>query len=100
MAEAGRSAENMSDNSTLLINCVSHGKRIAAVVCCHMLSTKDHKVGFIENSSDPNDLQAWCSECEAMFLSEGDKTEAFRQFNDLAIVCTDCYASIKKLHSD
>jgi hypothetical protein len=52
-------------------------------------------VGFIENSSDENDLQAWCEQCEAMFVSEGDKTDAFEAFNDRAIVCCDCYHAIK-----
>lgn len=55
-------------------------------------------VGFIENSSDPNDLQAWCERCEEMFLAEGDKTEAFEAFNDRAIVCCDCYRAFKAKH--
>jgi hypothetical protein len=56
-------------------------------------------VGFIENSSDPNDLQAWCERCEEMFLSEGDKTKAFEEFNDRVIVCCVCYGDLKARHS-
>jgi hypothetical protein len=56
-------------------------------------------VGFIENSSEPNDLQAWCDRCEAMFLAEGDKTEAFEAFNDRAIVCCICYGALKAQHT-
>ena len=56
-------------------------------------------VGFIENSSDPNDLQAWCEGCEEMFLAEGDKTVAFEAFNDRAIVCSICYDELKAKHS-
>jgi hypothetical protein len=89
----------MTDDSPLLVDCGIHGKRIAAVVCCHMLSAGEQRVGFVENSSDPNDLQAWCDKCEAMFLAEGDKTEAFEQFNNRAIVCTVCYAKIKAQHA-
>ena len=72
--------------------------RVAAVVCRHMIESGE-PVGFVENSSDVNDLQAWCDECEKMFLSEGDKTEAFEAFNDRAIVCVVCYAKLKAQHS-
>lgn len=52
----------------------------------------------MENSSDPDDLQAWCSGCEAMFLAEGDRTEAFERFNNYAMICTVCYGLIKVRH--
>jgi len=88
----------MSDDEPLFVDCGSHGKRVAAVVCCHMIGART-AVGFIENSSDPNDLQAWCERCEEMFLVEGDKTEAFEAFNDRAIVCCVCYENFKQKHS-
>ncbi len=86
----------MSDGP-LYVDCGPHGKRVAAVVCCHTLQATE-AVGFIENSSDPNDLQAWCEDCERMFLAEGDKTEAFTAFNDRAIVCVVCYRELKARH--
>jgi len=89
----------MNDNQPLIIDCESHSKRIAAVVCGHMIQVKDRVVGFVENNSDPSDLQAWCDQCEVMFLSEGDKTDAFEAFNDRAIVCNVCYADLKAKHS-
>ena len=88
----------MSANEPLYVDCGPHGKRVAAVVCCHMIQSGG-AVGFIENSSEPNDLQAWCDRCEAMFLAEGDKTEAFEAFNDRAIVCCICYGALKAQHT-
>lgn len=88
----------MSNDEPLYVDCGPHGKRVAAVVCCHMIQSSE-PVGFVENSSDPNDLQAWCERCEQMFLAEGDKTEAFEAFNDRAIVCCVCYAVFKAQHS-
>ena len=82
----------------LYVDCGPHGKRVAAVVCCHMIEVT-RAVGFIENSSDPIDLQAWCERCEEMFLAEGDKTKAFEAFNDRAIVCCVCYGELKAKHS-
>ena len=89
----------MSDDRPLTIDCGMHGVRTAAVVCGHMVGSKQASVGFIENSSDLQDLQAWCAKCEAMFLREGDKTEAFRKFNRMAIVCVVCYQDLKARHS-
>lgn len=88
----------MPDDEPLYVDCAPHGKRVAAVVCRHIIQASD-AVGFVENSSDPNDLQAWCETCEQMFLAEGDKTEAFEAFNDRAVVCCECYASLKAKHS-
>jgi hypothetical protein len=56
-------------------------------------------VGFVENTSDPHDLQAWCDECEAYFTREGALTEAFKRFNDFAVVCVACYSELKARHS-
>jgi hypothetical protein len=81
------------------IQCSNHGERPSAVVCRHHIEVHDRSVGFIENSSDPSDLQGWCEDCEAEFLRQGGMTEAFRRFNAFAIVCVDCYASIKARHS-
>lgn len=87
------------DDSPLMVDCGPHGKRVAAVVCRHMIDARDRVVGFVENSSDPNDLQAWCDACEAMFVREQELTPAFKAFNDMAIVCAVCYQELKTRHS-
>ena len=89
----------MATEAPLMINCGSHGERVAAVVCRHHLEVRDRVVGFIGNSDDPSDLQAWCDDCEDFFLREGDKTEEFLRFNNFAVVCVECYARIKASHS-
>lgn len=89
------------DDAPLTISCDTHGeRRTAAVVCRHLLVEKTRPVGFIENSSDPDDLQAWCFACEAMFEREDGMTEAFMAFNAMALVCADCYADIRLRHDD
>ena len=64
-----------------------------------MLETLEPAVGVVENNDDPNDLQAWCFACEEKYQEEGDLTEAFREFNDMALVCVVCYAEIKERHT-
>jgi hypothetical protein len=81
-----------------MIDCAAHGKGIACVVCRHMLESAEAVVGFVENSSDPHDLQAWCDSCEAMFARERQMTQAFREFNGMALVCHNCYAALKRRH--
>ena len=82
----------------MLTSCERHGERTAAIVCRHHIQVNDHPAGFIENSDDPEDLQAWCDDCERMFLQEGDKTDDFRVFNDFAVVCVNCYVDLRTRH--
>lgn len=81
----------------LEIDCAIHEKGIAAIVCCHIQNSVD-PVGFIENSSDPHDLQAWCYDCELLFQQEGELSENFRKFNNAKVVCEKCYEQFKKTH--
>jgi len=83
----------------MMVNCGPHGERVSTVVCKHLLQEHPAPAGFIENSSDPNDLQAWCYLCEGKFQEEGDMTDAFREFNGMAIVCVVCYAEAKARHT-
>jgi hypothetical protein len=83
----------------MLIECGSHGERVSAVVCKHLLDSAGAPAGFIENSSDPHDLQAWCHLCDEKFEQEGGMTNAFKAFNDMAIVCVVCYREAKARHA-
>jgi len=89
----------MPDAEPLRVDCAPHGQRVAAVVCCHMIGADRPPAGFVENSSDPNDLQAWCHACEDRFQQEGGMTEAFRAFNGMSVVCVVCYDEAKARHA-
>lgn len=80
------------------IKCGTHGVRVPAVVCRHLVGSVDTVKGFVENSADPQDLQAWCSDCERCFTREGGMTKAFLEFNGMTVVCDFCYASIRERH--
>ncbi len=89
----------MTTSEPLMIDCDVHGTSASCVVCRHLATECERVVGFVENSDDPNDLQAWCDECEQLFAEEQDLTERFREFCDIMLVCTGCYAEIKERHS-
>jgi hypothetical protein len=88
----------MSDEKPNTIRCGTHATRPVAVVCGHVLGDTDRVLGFVENSSDPTDLQGWCGDCEAMFVSEGAMTDAFLEYNAMKVVCDLCYARLKARH--
>jgi hypothetical protein len=92
-------AANLSKtgSASLMIRC-AHGERPSAVVCGHMVGARDEVLGFVENCSDPTDLQAWCDSCERVYLAEGDKTAKFLEFNQMVLVCDICYADLKTRH--
>jgi hypothetical protein len=87
------------EEQQLMVDCAEHGRAPACVVCTHLVRAREQLVGFVENSSEPGDLQAWCGACERLFEQEGDMTDAFREFNDMRLVCSVCYTIIKQRHS-
>jgi len=88
----------MSEDDFLYVDCDKHGRGIAAIVCRHQCNEKEAPIGFIENCTEPGDKQAWCHKCEEYFIEQGDMTDAFKEFNDMAIVCEACYDIIKSKH--
>jgi hypothetical protein len=89
----------MTDGQPSTTTCDTHETTHAsAIVCGHMIGS-DRVLGFVENSTEPDDLQAWCNACEQMFLREQELSEAFREFCNFAVVCDACYARLKKQHS-
>ena len=81
----------------LEIDCDRHGRSVAAAVCGHVLQTGT-PLGFVENSSDPQDQQGWCFACELVFSQEQDKTPHFMAFCNHTEVCSRCYDEIKSRH--
>ncbi|MEO0604028.1 MAG: DUF6882 domain-containing protein [Myxococcota bacterium] len=82
----------------MMVKCGAHGERVATVVCRHLAEVDERSVGFVLNSDDPRDLQAWCAGCEARFEQEGGLTQAFRAYNGFRIVCTVCFHELWARH--
>ncbi|MCX6858240.1 MAG: hypothetical protein NTV80_25440 [Verrucomicrobia bacterium] len=89
----------MGNSDDILIECSRHGTGSSAIVCQHLLQEKNRFLAFMENSLIPGDRQAWCGDCEALFLQEKELTETFTQFNNFAVVCEECYDEIKARHT-
>lgn len=93
----------MQQDDELKVDCPTHGRSECAVVCGHLvnslLNDSNKVLGFVENSSIPGDLQGWCDDCEQFFLQEKEMTETFKSFTKVAVVCEQCYLSIRDKHS-
>lgn len=83
---------------SLKINCNVHGKSDSSVVCGHLVNNVGVALGFVENISIPSDFQGWWYACEFVFSQEQDMTDEFKAFNQMTMVCEQCYKSIKHHH--
>lgn len=65
--------------------------------CGHLLEDTDMVFGFVENASDPDDLQEWCDACEHKFREE--MTPALTKFHRLTVVSQLCNVRIRERHT-
>lgn len=93
-----RGLNTLSEN-VIEMDCEKHGKKKSAIVCGHIANNNCHPLGFIENSSDPDDLQGWCYACEYLYQQEEEMTDVFKKFNNMSVVCIECYYKFKNMHS-
>jgi hypothetical protein len=72
------------------IDCQTHGRVPSSIVCQHLLYDGQTKyVGFILEEDAPDDLMAWCHECDARLLESGWTNDVLA-FADLKVVCQPC----------
>ncbi|HEX2872559.1 MAG TPA: hypothetical protein VHP33_14920, partial [Polyangiaceae bacterium] len=78
--------------------CVVHGQSDAAFVCKHLaarVTAPGASIGFVQPSPrDKNSRQAWCRECDAMFLREGQWNDVSEAFAKVTMICADCFDSL------
>jgi len=93
----------MSDQNSS-IQCDTHAETDATFVCQHLL--KGEKLGFNIGFDPglPDDLwpDAWCDQCEKVFLKEGEWNELSEKFSPIKLLCTRCYETVraKNWHED
>ncbi|SFO46821.1 hypothetical protein SAMN05428949_5277 [Chitinophaga sp. YR627] len=94
-------AKNIKDR---YVKCSTHEYRRRAFVCRHLNATT--KVGFEEAFEtvegmellEDDDFQAWCNECEAVRLQEGEWNDKSMAFARIKVVCEKCYFEMKALN--
>jgi hypothetical protein len=90
----------MPNDDARTVECTLHGAQKPAFVCQH-LNLVD-RVGFIEgfdpDSPDEVSFHAWCSDCDAVLIEEGDWNDRSEAFAKPRLICRACYAAMKQLN--
>ena len=78
------------DNS---VDCETHGRVPSSIVCAHLLRDGLTKhVGFVLQEDAPDDLTAWCRECDTRVSESGWTQELLA---NLKVVCQPCLLKIR-----
>ena len=83
----------MSD-STETVECDKHGSSYATFVCQHLA----HGAGlgfFCDDTSDDLRPDAWCAECDAVMMADGDWNEKNEKFAEITLLCANCYDEVR-----
>jgi hypothetical protein len=77
------------------IQCAGHGEAYATFVCEH-LATKAPQEWFGDSPAEDNQWpDAWCAECNSIFLREGEWNERNNKEIKLKIICDRCYSEAR-----
>ncbi len=86
----------MSDRD-LPVSCRNHGSTPSTYVCRHLArdSGRGYFPAFEPDEEDPWP-DAWCGDCEKMFLERGEWTESAMEMAAVAVLCTHCYEAARE----
>ena len=92
-------ANLMTEN---VVECNTHSAGWASFVCQHLntLTKNGFNVAFVTSPDlllEPGDsFQAWCNDCEAERLKDGEWNDRSEAFAKIKLVCSGCYFDIKE----
>ena len=84
------------------VNCAAHGETQAAFVCRHLVGavrSSGPAIGFNEPSPLGDEPQAWCAECDTVYLDEGEWNDVSEGFAGVTLICSGCFADLKQTHT-
>jgi hypothetical protein len=73
------------------VTCEEHGTATATYVCSHLATNPVQRWHSDRASKDNPWPDAWCNQCNAMFLREGEWNDRNSDEVDLRILCHHCY---------
>lgn len=83
----------MSD-LTETVECDKHGSSNITFVCQHLA----HGTGlgfFCDDTSDDPRPDAWCAECDAIMMADGDWNEENEKIAGITLLCANCYDEVR-----
>lgn len=78
--------------------CRIHGRKRPTFICKHLQYGKG--IGFHQPDSSPESdwpfQNAWCDECNAILLKEGEWNDTSERFAGIIAICEGCFDDIKE----
>jgi hypothetical protein len=85
-------------NKNSVMECSRHGLRRPAFICTHL--QYGEALGFHQSIELPDPelpfQNAWCDECEAILLEEGEWNDRSERFARVMVICEGCLEEIRK----
>ncbi|HEY7819504.1 MAG TPA: hypothetical protein VIG29_14875 [Vicinamibacteria bacterium] len=80
------------------IDCPEHGSSASTLVCQHLIAGQGlgFHVGIDPEAPDALWPDAWCADCEAVLLREGEWTDAAVAQADFRPLCSSCYQRVRR----
>jgi hypothetical protein len=76
------------------VECDKHGSSHATFVCQHL--AKGIGLGFFcDDTSADLRPDAWCAECDAVLMADGDWNEENEKLAGITLLCANCYDEVK-----
>jgi len=88
--------------SNRIVECPRHGDLGPAFVCQHLAaSLRDGGTGLGFFTLDPreDELQAWCSTCDAALTQEGEWNDRSEAVAQVTMICERCFEDARALNS-
>lgn len=78
----------------LQIECAEHGIGDARVVCQHLITGV--RLGVFTPDLEPGSpcTEAWCSQCEGVYLRHSEWIKESLDFADFRVVCEHCFLEL------
>ena len=80
------------------MECILHGKQKPAFICKHLQYGEG--LGFHQPIETPKEdwpfQNAWCDECNTIFLEEGGWNDRSEAFAGIMAICEGCFEVIKE----
>ena len=72
----------------------------SGIICQHLNTKPDHKLGFNVPRDIENDIEAWCNQCELVLQEENNEwTERAQNFANLKSICRCCFESLRTFYT-
>jgi hypothetical protein len=96
----------MAETGGRFVQCATHGRVQAAFVCRHLVEQlrqpRPGRIGFFRPAArdgEPEELQAWCRECDAVLDRVGEWNDESEAFAGVTLICSGCYGNLQRSQS-